>query len=288
MAGDLFGSLVLAGHGVIPYDSCYYEDAVVEASLGTPGASMPEMPPEWLRPTALFPSPGASYDSVKMDTNPPTGSYDMVTFNMGGLGTYYARNLSLGNFSNSIAPPSPGTGATCTSSNAQMTLQLSQDGFNFYTAQPTGKVQVLIFNNTNSYSTEMLQLTNHGNWPFGPIYIRESPTKASLGQHTVRSDPAGYRVSSFFDVFLELSTDGNTWYSGNRPLRMLAGAPAPRPLSMFISRSGTNVVMNWLNNFTVQSTTNLSSGTWTDVSGVIPGPYTNGIGPRQMFFRLRQ
>lgn len=296
MAGDIFGSLVLAGHGLIPYDSCYSEDALVEDSLGTPGASRGEMPPEWLRPTALFPSPATSYDSVKTDPNPPTGSYDMVTFDLGGMGTYYARNLSLGGLSNSIAPPGPGSWATCTSSNAQMTLQLSQNGYNFYTVQPTGSVQLSISNNIdtpNIYSTKIVQMycsDSSGSWPPGPVMLRQSHnvTNASVGQHTIRPDLQGYRVSSFFDVWLELSTDGVNWYPGSRPVRLLAAAPGPRPLSIFISRSGTNVVLNWLNSFPLQTTTNLSSGTWTDVSGVMTDPYTNGIGPRQVFFRLRQ
>ena len=42
--------------------------------------------------------------------------------------------------------------------------------------------------------------------------IRESPSKASLGRTSVRTTPNDYRISSFFDIFTEVSLDGGqTW-----------------------------------------------------------------------------
>ncbi len=38
--------------------------------------------------------------------------------------------------------------------------------------------------------------------------LRESPTKQSLGRHTIRAIEGGYMISSFFDVFLEVSIGG--------------------------------------------------------------------------------
>jgi hypothetical protein len=125
----------------------------------------------------------------------------------------------------------------------------------------------------------------------GSFMLRESPTKQSLGKHTIAPDPRGYRVSSFFDVFLELSTDGGgTWIPADRSMRVLPSLPPAVPGSIFASRIGTNVVVQWQNNFTLQSTPSLRVP-FTDVGGAIPvtsGVYTNPIGGNVMFFRLRQ
>jgi hypothetical protein len=80
----------------------------------------------------------------------------------------------------------------------------------------------------NVYNTEILALDISGSAPFGPFMLRESPTLPSLGQTTSRSDGAGgFLISSFFDVFTELSTDGGqTWIPANGPGRFHL-APAP-------------------------------------------------------------
>jgi hypothetical protein len=128
-----------------------------------------------------------------------------------------------------------------------------------------------------------------GNPQTGSFMLRESPTKQSLGKHTIAPDPRGYRVSSFFDVFTELSTDGGeTWIPANRSIRLQASMPPVVPSSIFVSKIGTNVVLQWQNNFTLQSTTNLLVP-FTDVAGsVTNSPYTNVISGGKKFFRLRQ
>jgi hypothetical protein len=55
--------------------------------------------------------------------------------------------------------------------------------------------------------------TISGLWMTGPdmpanIQIRESPTRASNGSTRIESVPGGYMIDSFFDIFLEVSTDG--------------------------------------------------------------------------------
>ena len=63
------------------------------------------------------------------------------------------------------------------------------------------------------FNTEMLQLDiSGGNLPAG-VMLRESPTQQSTGQTNVDDIGGGvFRISSFFDVFTELSIDGgNTW-----------------------------------------------------------------------------
>ena len=122
----------------------------------------------------------------------------------------------------------------------------------------------------------------------GSFMLRESPTKQSLGKHTLRSDPRGHRVSSFFDVFLELSTDGGqTWTPANRAMRLLPSLPPAVPGTIFFRRSGNDAILQWQNEFTLQSTPNLRVP-FTDVAGPITtGPYTNTMTGGAKFFRLR-
>src|SRR5262249_15025564 len=57
----------------------------------------------------------------------------------------------------------------------------------------------------------------------GGLMIRESPTLPSRGQTEITPQADGtYRIGSFFDIFVELSTDGGATWSGatNGPVRM--------------------------------------------------------------------
>jgi len=70
--------------------------------------------------------------------------------------------------------------------------------------------------------TKRLQLTP----PFlgagcGPLASRESPTLASTGETRITPSPGGFMISSFFDVFTELSLDGGkTWSPASQPGHM--------------------------------------------------------------------
>ncbi|HSU53810.1 MAG TPA: hypothetical protein VLT36_07135, partial [Candidatus Dormibacteraeota bacterium] len=299
-AGDLFGTLTLAGHGTLPYD-CTQEDALAAAVLGTPDAPMPEAPTEWLRTTTLAPSPGSSYDSMMTDTNPPGGS-DTLKFTIPGQGTLFCRNFSEGGFQNPITPPS--SGAAIYSSPVQATFQISVDNQTFFPAQASGPLQVKMSNNTpagsplSMFDTEILSMNLSGAGTLGPLMIRESPTKQSLGKHTIRSDPRGYRISSFFDVFTELSTDGGvTWIPADRSIHMQASAPPPAPSSLFVTKlppgpGGPAVRLDWLGPFTVQSADSVT-GPFTDISGSTGGSLANtwtfnSGTANAKFFRLRQ
>ena len=178
-----------------------------------------------------------------------------------------------------------------------VTFQYSEDGVNWGTAVANGPLTTKITNTTpagdttSTFDTEMFSLDISGGGPVGPLMIRESPSKASLGKHTLRSDPRGYRVSSFFDVWLELSTnDGKTWVPAERSVRLLPSLPAPVPGTVFIRRSGNDAVLHWQNEFTLQSTPSLRLP-FTDVEGlegpITTGPYTNTMTGTPMYFRLR-
>jgi len=295
-AGELFGTLVLAGHGTFTND-CSNEAALSAAVLGPLGTSAPELPVEWLRPDTLCPAPGSSYDTVQND--------DVVKFTIPGAGTLYGRNFSHSQFSNPIHPPPINGTAIYTAPNTVVTAEISIDGQNWGTAQATGPLTVTISNTTtsatgtagtNTFDTEMLQLDLSGVSAFGPFMLRESPTKQSLGKHTIRSDPRGFRISSFFDVFLELSTDGGaSWIPADRSMRVQASAPPAAPGSLFISAlpgtAGGGVHLQWLGSYPLQSSMTLD-GPYATVAAApsfdgmistydVPAPTTG-----TMFFRL--
>ena len=251
------------------------------------------MPVEWLRPTNTYPSPGSTYDSVP-GTNSDGTSIDVVTFAQSGVPTYYLRNLSLGAFPNPVALPPTGTPGTYNAF-IPAACDLSFDGQNWSPDTGSGPFSVKINNDTaagsttSNYSTEMIELLINGSGPIGSYMLRESPTKQSLGRHTVRSDPRGYRISSFFDVFLELSFNDGPFVPANRSIRVQASAPPAAPNSIFVRQNGTDVILDWLGSFTLQSATDVT-GPYADV---VPGPVTTGpygVAPtgQQMYFRLRQ
>jgi hypothetical protein len=89
----------------------------------------------------------------------------------------------------------------------------------------------------------------------GGILIRESPTRVSSGFIDMDSVPGGYMVSSFFDIFIEVSTDGGqswatgtqyspdggqTWQPGEHPLRVEG---VPEPGTMLLLAIGGLVVL---------------------------------------------
>jgi hypothetical protein len=303
-AGDVLGYLTLAGHGVFtnvvtasaPCAAATATGGLLDQTLGPVGSPIPPPPISWLRPTNSFPTPGSSYNSI-VNTVVNSGTTnvldDTVNFTVGAT-LLYIRDISLGNLGNSASLPGAGGSTTYNGPSSALNLQISPDGLNYYPGVLSGPTTIKVYN-TNGvtggitvYSTQIIGMTNSGAWVGGAISLRESPTKASLGKHTVGPDPRGYRVSSFFDVFLELSTDGGaTWNPANRSIRLLPSLPPAVPGSMFASPMGTNVVVQWQNNFTLQSAPSLLVP-FTDVKGpVTSGCYTNPMSGNAMFFRLR-
>jgi len=62
---------------------------------------------------------------------------------------------------------------------------------------------------TRTFQTEMLQLNLSGGTLPPGVMIRESPSRPSLGQTTIRTvATGGYVIDSFFDIFVEVSMDG--------------------------------------------------------------------------------
>ena len=89
-----------------------------------------------------------------------------------------------------------------------------------------------------TFDTEMLSMTLTGEYPGpgGPIpfILRESPTLASTGMHSVLPLPGRgtFQFNSFFDVFTELSLDGGqTFVPASSPVHLDLTSITPEPTS---------------------------------------------------------
>jgi hypothetical protein len=118
-------------------------------------------------------------------------------------------------FTESLPPPPPG-GSQIHMFDSRLRFMMSTNGgASFSPALAFAKVVVRVTSSqeqgsTRYFNTEMLELNaSGGSLPPG-VMLRESPSKASLGRTSVRQGPALAlnQISSFFDVFTELSLDG--------------------------------------------------------------------------------
>src|SRR6185503_3828341 len=181
------------------------------------------------------PPPNAAYDSVKI--------VDVIEF-AGPTGLrFQGRNFSHTRLDNPIVPPPLGGTATYSDAATTVDLEFSQDGATWIAATASGGVSVQIRHTADSgdlrmFDTEMLSLNLNGNTPLGPFMLRESPTRASTGKHTIRTTGGPSLISSFFDVFLELSVNGGqSWMPANRSIRVQLGEPCetipPQVVNLF-------------------------------------------------------
>ncbi|MCX6879766.1 MAG: HYR domain-containing protein [Verrucomicrobia bacterium] len=140
-------------------------------------------------------------------------------------------------FGAAIAPPAPG-GTSVLTFGSQLDCEIStNNGTSFVPVRAPATTQVqlsrLTLGSQLLYEAEITQLgVSGGDLPLG-VMIRESPTLRSGGLTSMEWDPEGYRVSSFFDIFLEVSTNGGgSWTpAGNGPALMQATSPAPQVAS---------------------------------------------------------
>lgn len=159
-----------------------------------------------IEPTPNLPPLGAFY-----------GSLSHVPIGFAG-GQILVKDVKLFNFSASFPPP-PLLGSTTHSFGSTVNMRVSMDfgsTFNLFSAPAFVTVRVDStgdVGNTRFFNTEMLQLDiSGGNLPPG-VMIRESPTLASTGQTTIEQlsllgHGPQYGITSFFEIFTELSVDG--------------------------------------------------------------------------------
>ncbi len=278
-AGDIFGYLVLAGHGTITNDctSPNGQAALLDAVLGPIGTSRPELPVEWSRPNTLCPSAGASYDSVN--------DIDIISFGT-GPSSVKARNFSHTNFPSPILPPTLNNSSNYSAPSTIVSLQISTDnGQTWVPVQANGPVGVSMHHtsdsgSTSNYDTEMLQLDLQGVSPIGPFRVRESPTRQSLGRHTIRPDGTRFRISSFFDVFLELSNNASQgWVPADRAIRVSPTPPTPlTPITLTCSPNITVVATSGAGAVVTYTTTASGGCTTPTVTCTPPSGSTFPIG----------
>jgi hypothetical protein len=137
------------------------------------------------------------------------------TFSNGAM----LRDLTISDPLTSADPPAPGASPVDVSSQVTCTGTVSLDGgVSFQPFACPASLVVRVTNQldgtvTRTFDTEMLALSLSGGSLPGGVMLRESPSKASLGRTSLRLCPDGScRISSFFDIFTELSLDGGvTW-----------------------------------------------------------------------------
>ncbi|MBI5020751.1 MAG: VCBS repeat-containing protein [Ignavibacteriales bacterium] len=185
--------------------------------------------------------------SVTSNTFPPEGmdftpsSYGVTTFENG----VQIRNVALRRIPATTTIPVPPFGARATvSSFFDIFTEVSLDGLIWSPKSNVSSVSLACTNQHDDggvtyFDTEMLVCDFEAVGGGSAIRLRESPTRASLGRTSLRSMPDGtYQVSSFFDIFTEISLDGgSSWSPATEPmhLELTNATPNPRPVITSIS-----------------------------------------------------
>ena len=129
------------------------------------------------------------------------------------------RNISHDNFS-PVAPPPSFNNTQDYTFNGSVQFDLTLNGganWQPVTSNAFSTVSATFVDTSETveyYDTEMNLLNIQGGMLPPNVRIRESPTIPSLGHHEMRplTPMSGYGVSSYFDIFIELSLDGGqTW-----------------------------------------------------------------------------
>jgi hypothetical protein len=203
-----------------------------------------------------WPSIGRADYLTTNDNLPPLGGEYVSPAGWAAL--YYppgvmVKDVVLSNFSLTFPPPPPGPGTSVIHSfSEQVDGMFSVNGGATYesfvlpgneTDRITSGVDV---GNVRNFDTEMLQLDITGPSSVGTIMIRESPTKASTGHTSITYNGNGTcMISSFFDVFTELSIDGGqTWIPDmNAPAHLTL---VPEPSSVVLLAVALLALAGWV------------------------------------------
>ncbi len=242
--------------------------------------------PESLHPTPVLPPPGVSYNTI-----------------LGALPLRYANGLITRNYrhrllTNTITPPPLGAGQTYSALGTEILFDYSANGgLNFQSARALANVSLLITHSEDAggiqhYDTEMLSLTfTGGDLPPG-VSFRESPTRRSTGQTTIRqiqspTGPLRHGISSFFDIWTDVSLDGGqTWSSADSAAHVVAVGP---PV-LSIGLEGIQAVISWdpdSPDFQLQTAPDVL-GRYLDVLNAT-NPYRARVtnDPPQRFYRIK-
>ncbi len=174
----------------------------------------------------LFSNPGEYF--VPTDLFPPNGRY----LSTPGVLMSFPNGVVLRNFVNrdlyltGTLPPL--LGSQPYSFTTVFDCELSTDGgltYVYATAASVNNTALLThisdLGDTRFFSNQIVQMDiSGGGFPAG-LMIRESPTRASMGEHNVRTVEGGYQIESFFDVYTEVTLDGGAnWRPSTNSTRM--------------------------------------------------------------------
>ena len=181
-------------------------------------ATMERSTPENFYPVAVWPPAGAGLCGAPGVAPVEYAVPGLPVFEF-GLIRLCPRNYAL----SGDLQPLPGSGMSVTQDlTTSLDLSISADsGTTVMDVTAPVSMTVRTTNVTGTFQTEMIAMSLSAPHGGGMAMIRESPTLASTGKTTVREVPGGFMISSFFDVFTELSLDGGaTWTPGDAPVRM--------------------------------------------------------------------
>jgi hypothetical protein len=158
-----------------------------------------------------------------------------TTFNSGQV---HLINLDLSGYSNNNPPPPP-FGATFFSFTSISSFDLSLDSGQTFVhhiapCQAFMRVNHIVDSSGVSYfRTEILQLQLQGGSLPPGFMFRESlmPADSSTGLMRMKQVPGGYQIDSFFDIFMQFTSDGGvTWSDDDNQTNVLyAHGPAVLP-----------------------------------------------------------
>jgi hypothetical protein len=183
----------------------------------------------------------AASDCLPPSLGQYTGSVE--SYAVGGLGTVSLVDPVHSQFSACVVPL-PNVGDTWTESfNSLVSGELFVNGSDLGPAVGPAAVMVSLTVASNAGGVETLntQMTELNVVLAGGQLIRIDPIIPTTGQTTITDLGGGnYQISSFFDVFTDLSLDGgNTWTPATAPVVMTLGAEnTPEPGSIALALGG--------------------------------------------------
>jgi hypothetical protein len=173
---------------------------------------------------------------------PPMNSQYAGTFNQWNApgGPYVLSNPIYRAFTNCTAPPTIVGGTTTDSFSSIVQGNLSVNGVNMGLVSGNAQVSIMVTlasvnGPVSTFSAQMNQLSisNFGGNP--NIFIRIDPTTPSTGQTTETNLGGGnFQISSFFDVFIDLSLDGGLTWTPSTGATLMTLGPTPEPATILL------------------------------------------------------
>ena len=156
---------------------------------------------------------------------PPTGVYiSPALYHQLYANGIIIRDIRHRRFTGGQPPPSPNDPPQIHQFGSVVEMEQSTDnGLTFQKVSAPANCTVRVSprpGTTDTFDTEMLALDISGGGLPTTVMIRESPTKASIGETRITPAPGGFLIDSFFDVFTEISLNGGGEWSP-------AAEPAP-------------------------------------------------------------